>query len=91
MADNDHPSDSGEDGREVTRLTLRIDADWQAIQAYYLGDSQRISGRARDGRRVVLPASALRPFLKQSGVHGWFEMLYEPNEKRLLELRRISD
>lgn len=75
----------------LSRLVLRIDADWQAMQAYYRGERQAVSGRALDGRRVVLPARALRPFLSQSGIHGLFEMTYDAAAGRLVDLKRIGD
>lgn len=75
----------------IVRLRLRIHLDWQDIEAYYAGRLIRIAARAEDGRSVVLPASAVRPYLRQSGVRGLFELRYERNSHRLVEFRRLGD
>lgn len=78
-------------GTGIVRLRLRIHLDWQDIEAYYAGRLIRIAARAEDGRRIVLPASAVRPYLRQSGVRGLFELHYERDSHRLVELRRLGD
>jgi hypothetical protein len=78
-------------GSGVVSLRLRIHLDWQDIEAYYAGRLIRIAARAEDGQRIVLPASAIRPYLRQSGVRGLFELSYERDSHRLIELRRLGD
>ncbi len=71
-------------------MIFRLALEWHDVEAYYQGRMPRIAVRAEDGRRVVFPTSALRPFLSQSGVHGRFEMRYRSDDDKLIELRRLA-
>ena len=53
------------------------------------GHANRVMLRSRDGRKVSLPAHHLRPFLTHDGIHGSFELEFDPSGS-LLALRRLA-
>jgi|GEM_PF-873781 len=76
---------------KTDRIRLRIDLSWSEMQAHYRGEFSRVGGMADDGRWVSLPTSALRPFLEQDGIHGWFDMQYDPETRRIVKLAALPD
>ncbi len=69
-------------------LTFRLSIDREQWLGYHRGHASAVLVRADDGRRVRLPASALRPFASHAGVHGRFALRYAADH-RLLDLRRL--
>lgn len=65
---------------------IRIDKD--EYLKHYSGAARYVNARARDGRRVQFPASALRPFVTHNGVEGSFVATIDNNAK-LLSFRRL--
>ena len=55
---------------------------------YYKGQAQSIVVTALDGRNVKFPATALREFVDELGVHGRFVLETDANNK-LLGVRRF--
>lgn len=55
---------------------------------YYQGNVQSVVVRTYQGLRVKFPASALRPYVSEAGVHGQFALLTDANNK-MRDLRRI--
>jgi hypothetical protein len=68
------------------RLFLRISPD--DYMAYYRGGIKHVVARARDGRVVKFPASALRRFISRDGIEGEFEIEFGP-DSRLKNIRRV--
>jgi len=60
-------------------VDLHISAD--EYQRLYRGEVASVLARARDGRRVRFPATALRPFVTWQGVKGSFRIVYGSNGK----------
>lgn len=67
-------------------IELRLPA--HEFLRYYRAPGARVIARARDGRRVQFPASALQRFVDHSGVHGWFRLEFDATG-RLLGIRRL--
>jgi len=44
--------------------------------------------QGRDGQRLQFPASALRPFVTETGVHGEFRLRFDKNFQ-LINIERI--
>ncbi|MEA5445890.1 DUF2835 family protein [Gammaproteobacteria bacterium AB-CW1] len=78
------------DEESICRIIFQINLERQDMENYYAGRLTRFAGLSEDGRRVVLPASAFRPFVTESGVHGRFELVYQLTEKRIVSLRRLA-
>lgn len=55
---------------------------------YYKGQAQSIVVTALDGRNLKFPASALREFIDEHGVHGRF-VLETDEHNKLLGVRRF--
>ncbi|WP_126452820.1 DUF2835 domain-containing protein [Sulfuriflexus mobilis] len=55
---------------------------------YYQGSAQSVVVTTYQGLRVKFPASALRPYVSEGGVHGQFVLLTDANNK-MRDLRRI--
>ena len=56
--------------------------------SYYRGNAQSVVVTTYQGLRVKFPASALRPYVDEDGVHGQFALLTDKNNK-MRDLRRI--
>lgn len=54
---------------------------------YYQGHVRNISVISDDGRRIEFPAEHLRTFLTHDGIHGYFEIQYD-QQQRFVALRR---
>lgn len=70
-------------------LVLDISLSAERFLAVYQGHANRVMVRSRDGRKVSLPAHHLRPFLTHDGIHGSFELEFDPGGS-LLALRRLA-
>lgn len=69
-------------------LVLDIVLPAERFLAVYQGYANRVLLQSRDGRKVSLPAHHLRPFLRQDGIHGTFELEFSERGE-LLDLRRL--
>lgn len=56
---------------------------------YYQGSANAVIVRARDGKRVSFPASALRLFVGHDGVSGEFVLTYDDNN-RFVDLKKVA-
>ena len=70
----------------VIAFSLAIPTD--ELLRYYRNEANAVLVQADDGRRVQLPASALRPFVDRAGVYGRFTMTIDDNNK-LIDIRRV--
>lgn len=62
----------------------------QDYQLRYRQPGTQVQARAVDGRRVQLPASLLQRFVDYSGVHGCFQIYFDPESGRCLSIERQS-
>ena len=56
--------------------------------SYYTGAASWVAAKAFEGETVRFPASFLREFVSEDGVHGTFEMVVDEDDK-LISLRRL--
>lgn len=56
--------------------------------SYYAGSARWVVAKAFEGETVRFPASFLREFVSEEGVHGVFEMVIDENDK-LVSLSRL--
>ena len=57
--------------------------------SYYAGAASWVVAKVFEGETVRFPASFLREFVSEDGVHGTFEMVVDENDK-LISLRRLK-
>ena len=55
----------------------------------YRGEVREVVARARDGRVLRFPVSALRPFVSRDGVHGRFRIRCDAAQ-RLAGIERLA-
>ncbi|MFW5450672.1 MAG: DUF2835 domain-containing protein [Methylophagaceae bacterium] len=72
----------------ASELHFRLDMAREEALDYYQGAIRFIIVTADNGQRIQFPAENLRPFIEQDGVHGYFSLLFDHNNK-LLSLKRI--
>lgn len=71
-------------------IDVIIDLSMAQCHAHYAGTVDHIYARSVDGRRVMLPAQALRRVVTRDGVHGIYRLTYDANG-RFESLQRLSD
>ncbi|MES1928375.1 hypothetical protein SADO_03930 [Salinisphaera dokdonensis CL-ES53] len=71
-------------------IDLIIELSAAQCHAHYAGSVEQIHARSVDGRRVLLPAQALRRVVTRDGVHGIYRLTYGA-DGRFESLRRIAD
>lgn len=57
--------------------------------SYYAGGAQWVVAKAFEGETVRFPASFLRKFVSEEGIHGIFEMVVDADD-RLVYMRKLS-
>ena len=73
----------------MQRLVIRLSLDRERMLEHYRGIAQRVHTVAIDGRTVEFPATMLRQFVTDAGVHGVFEICFDA-ENKLVSMRRID-
>ena len=68
-------------------ISLDISAD--EYLRYYKGQAVSVIARDQAGRRIRFPATALRPYVTQSGVHGRFRLVTD-DKHRLERLEKLG-
>ncbi|MBO9470391.1 DUF2835 domain-containing protein [Endozoicomonas sp. G2_2] len=71
-------------------IDVVIELSAAQCQAHYAGAIDHVYARSVDGRRVLLPAHALRKVVMRDGVHGIYRLAYDAGG-RFQSLRRIGD
>lgn len=71
------------DRNVATQQTIRFRLSLAAedFLRYYQGQIRQIQVTSEDGRTVRFPASALRPYLTHSGIHGRFEIHFDEHNR----------
>lgn len=57
---------------------------------YYRGAVTSVVARATDGRLIQFPASVLQRFVTDKGVHGQFELSFDPHH-RFVAIERLAE
>ena len=72
-------------------LELEVDLAIPAAELLrlYRGEVREVVARARDGRVLRFPVSALRPFVSRDGVHGRFRIRCDAAQ-RLAGIERLA-
>ncbi len=63
------------------RFQFSLNISHDDYSAYYEGVATSVLVRTYCGKKVKFPASVLRQFIKQNGIHGVFEMVVDQNNK----------
>lgn len=69
-------------------LRFILDMTREEALNYYQGHIRFIVVTAKNGQRIQFPAENLRPFIEQDGIHGYFSLQFDDDNK-LLELKRL--
>jgi len=70
----------------VFELNLSISAE--EMLSYYQGSARQVLANDIHGVRVSFPAQALRPFVSHLGVHGYFRIQIDDNNK-LIDVQKL--
>lgn len=70
------------------RFKLNISED--QLLKYYRGHARNVVVQDSKGMNVSFPVDAIRPFVLQGGVRGYFEMIVDDNNK-LIELKKVAN
>lgn len=73
----------------MKKKIFRLSISSEQFLAYYRGHASAVLASSTDGKKIQLPANALRPFLDNQGVHGCFEIQFSRDNK-LVKLEKIS-
>ena len=71
------------------KFRFNLDILREEYLSYYAGAARWVVVRAFEGETVRFPASFLREFVSEDGVHGLFEMVVDDDDK-LVSLKRLS-
>lgn len=69
----------------MRRYELDLHIPAEELLRYYRGAASAVAAVDRQGRSIRFPASALRPFVTSSGIHGRFSLQVDEANR----LRRI--
>lgn len=75
--------------RGQRRFRFRLSLSRDEYVTYYSGKARWVVSKAYEGETVRFPASFLRDFVTEDGVHGTFEMIVDENDK-LISLARLE-
>jgi hypothetical protein len=71
------------------RYRFKLSITREQYLSYYAGEANWVVARAFEGETLRFPASFLRGFVSEDGVHGIFEMDVDDDDK-LISMRRLS-
>lgn len=69
------------------RFTLRISPE--EYQSYYQGVAKAVIVTSDDGRTLKFPVNALQKFVTHNGIEGFFEIMFDDNNK-MIGINRIG-
>ncbi len=58
----------------MSTIRIYLDIPKQTLLQYYKGNAQSVLATASDGRRIRFPIACLRPFVRNDGIKGSFEL-----------------
>lgn len=71
-------------------LTFKLNVNREEAMRYYRGEASTVIVRTDDGKALQFPASHVRRFITQHGIHGRFRIAFDRDNK-LLSLTRIGN
>ncbi len=72
----------------TTKLYFHLAISAEQALRYYQGTAQSIVTRASNGQSIRFPASHIRSFITQDGIHGDFSIEFDDTNK-LISIERI--
>ena len=73
----------------ANELRFRLSLNRQQALRYYQGHARAVVVRAENGQSIQFPAQHIRPFVDADGVHGYFSIEFDDNNK-LLGLKKLG-
>jgi uncharacterized protein YqjF (DUF2071 family) len=73
----------------MQHVIIRLSLSRDRVMEHYRGQAHRVQTMSVDGRTVEFPATLLRQFVSEEGVHGVFEICFDANNK-LVSMRRMD-
>ena len=70
------------------RVVLKVPA--HQLLYYYEGEVDTVAAKAIDGRIIHFPANILRSVVRNNGVYGTFELVFDEHNK-FVSISRVSD
>ena len=75
--------------KRVKKLRFHIVISYDEYEKYYQGVARNVRVRTDNGQVIVFPANRLQPFLTHDGINGYFEIVFDENNK-FLQLNKLS-
>ncbi|MDH5480608.1 MAG: DUF2835 domain-containing protein [Nitrosomonas sp.] len=72
------------------RLHVVLNISPHRLLYYYEGEVDAVVATTTDGRTIRFPANILRSVVRQDGVHGTFELVFDKNHK-FISISRVKD
>jgi len=73
----------------MNEIRFQLALTQERFLAYYQGAAQVVMVTASDGRKVQIPASALRRFITANGIQGEFLLRVDANNK-LISIDKVN-
>jgi uncharacterized protein YqjF (DUF2071 family) len=73
----------------MAELRFRLDIQAGEALRYYRGQATTVVAKAVNGQTIQFPASHIRPYVTQAGIHGWFRIRFDAQNK-FVALEQIS-
>jgi len=65
----------------MSKIRINLNISREKLLQYYKGRAQSVLTTATDGRRVRFPIACLRPFVRDDGIKGSFELEVDGNNR----------
>jgi len=73
----------------MRQVSLYLNISPEELLKYYSGKAGLVFTRALDGRSIQFPANILRPYVDKTGVHGYFLIEFDENNK-FLSIKKLK-
>lgn len=72
-----------------SEFQFSLDISRQKYLNYYAGNATTVQVHTNQGLLIQFPASALKPWVTHQGIHGFFSISFDANNK-LIELTQLT-
>lgn len=73
----------------VNELRFRLAIPAEEAVKYYQGHARSVVVTTENGQRIKFPAEHIRPHIDSTGVHGYFSIQFNSDNK-LVSLKRLT-
>lgn len=73
----------------MSTIRIYLNIPKQALLQYYKGSARSVLTTASDGRRIRFPIACLRPFVRNDGIKGSFELEIDA-DNRLRNIKAVG-